>query len=165
MSGGSCAPSRGEPPLEARGRRAGGPRGAWPRRKLLRGTRVVGVAVAVSACEPAPPTECVCADPAVVVEVPADRAEALASATLSGEACPDARPVCAESAGAGCARLSFRASAAGSCTLSLGFSSGAAAFSATVDFYALPCCPGYYAEPPAAATIEVPEGDDAGADG
>ena len=43
--------------------------------------------------------------------------------------------------------------------MSLEFSSGGAGFSATVAFVALPCCTGYFAEPPSAAVVDVPAND------
>ena len=119
-----------------------------------------------AACGDSGGVQCECADPAVTIELPADRAAALSQVQLSGAACRDVQPTCAVPAAGGCSQLVFRATAAGKCVVDLQFSSGYANFEATIQLGRLACCPGYYATPPGSAKVQVPaEAQDGGTDG
>ena len=114
------------------------------------------LAALVPACGGPGGVQCSCPDPSVTVELPADRATALSQVQLSGAACPSVSPTCAVPATGGCARLVFQAVAAGRCQVDLLFSSGYPEYQASLLFTKESCCPGYYADPPGSAKLEVP---------
>jgi hypothetical protein len=116
----------------------------------------VALTLAAMACGDSPGTECACADPGVVVDIPGDLASAAMGVQLSGVACASATAVCVRPAGSGCSEIAFRAVAAGTCTIDVQFATGIPDFEATRHFVRLPCCAGYYADPPQGATIAVP---------
>lgn len=117
-----------------------------------------GVGFAVLACGgQSSGAQCSCSDPSVVVDVPPDLAAAVATFQLSGVACAHSAVVCLAPAGRGCAQMTFRATAAGSCTIDVQFSSGAPSFEAVRRFVTLPCCNGFYADPLEGAMITVPD--------
>jgi len=121
---------------------------------------------AVLACGESSGSTCACSDPSVVVLVPADLAAAVSAVQLQGVACASAHAVCLHPAGSGCSELAFEATAEGTCTIDVLFSSGPPTFEAVRHFVTLPCCKGFYADPLDGATITVPSGaDDAGAGG
>jgi hypothetical protein len=134
----------------------------------MRGTLAAsGVGFVVLACGgQSSGAQCSCADPSVFVDIPSDLAAAVSAVQLSGVACSAVSAACVAPVGRGCAQLTFRASAAGSCTIDVEFSSGPPAFEAVRRFAALPCCKGFYAEPLEGATITVPDPyADSGTDG
>lgn len=116
----------------------------------------VALTLAAIACSDSPGTECACADPGVVVAIPDDLAGATMSVQLSGVACASSTVVCVYPAGSGCSEVAFRAVAAGTCTIDVQFATGIPDFEATRHFVRLPCCAGFYADPPQGATIDVP---------
>jgi hypothetical protein len=129
-----------------------------------RGVAMAGLAVVASGCDGAGDVECACADPSVVIEVPPDRARDLTLVQLSGRGCAEVTPVCLQSAGSGCAEIAFRGTAVGTCAVTALFASGPASFQAIVSFVRLPCCPGFYANPPSSGVLQVPDRtDDSGA--
>jgi len=111
--------------------------------------------------------ECLCADPALEVRLPADRAAAFQDIALSGAACAGVMPACAERSSSGaCARFRFAAFAAGSCHVDIDFSSGPPRFSADVTVVPGGCCAGFYAQPATAGDLDVPSASmDAGGAG
>jgi hypothetical protein len=112
--------------------------------------------------------ECSCADPALVVNVPPERASAVIDVVPSGPACAGVTPTCAAMApnGVGCVRYAIVATTAGNCHIDVDFSSGPSRFSADLRVAAVACCPGFYAQPTSAGEIEVPSADlDAGSSG
>ncbi len=151
-------------------------------RTVARGGRAPGVAgalllagAACAACADKGGTECVCADPTVTVEIPADRAASVVGVQLSGAACAGAHVVCARPAAvsasdatsatsSGCAAYAFRGTSIGACTVALSFAGGDD-FQATFEMVRYPCCTAVYASPPQDSLVTVPERglDDAGA--
>lgn len=120
----------------------------------------------VAACGNPGAVECQCADPSVFIDVPADRAPAVAQVVLSGVACSGAVASCVAGAAPACTRYAFRAQQAGTCQVDVLFSSGPANFEAQVQFDHIPCCPGLYAPALAGSTIEVnSDAQDAGSAG
>jgi len=103
-----------------------------------------------------PGTQCSCPVSTVTVDLPPDRAAALAQVQLTGAACPSAAPTCSAPAMGGCSQLVFQAAAAGRCQVDLLFSSGYPEYQASLLFTQVSCCPGYYADPPGSARLEVP---------
>lgn len=129
-----------------------------------------GVSLAVAsmalACGNAQSTQCSCPDPTVEIDLPPDRAAAFTGAQLSGVACPGVTPACAEPQGTACARLTFRALAAGACQVELLFSAGYPGYQASLTFVKDACCQGYYADPPGSSKLQVPSATaDAGGQG
>lgn len=105
---------------------------------------------------------CDCEDPALHVAVPQDLAASAKTPTLTG-ACAGENVSCSQFAGGGCAEYTFVAHKAGACHLDLDFATGQR-FSADVKIAeSAGCCAGFFAEPPSAGDIQVPEMD-AGAD-
>ncbi|MEO6420340.1 MAG: hypothetical protein ABIP39_13065 [Polyangiaceae bacterium] len=105
---------------------------------------------------------CDCEDPALHVAVPEDLASSTMRPVLSG-ACAGETVSCSQSAGGGCAEYAFVAHKAGACHLDLDFATGRR-FSADVKIAeSAGCCAGFFAEPPSAGNIQVPEMD-AGSD-
>jgi hypothetical protein len=126
----------------------------------------VALAGLVAACGNPGGVECQCADPSVFIDVPADRAPAVAQVVLSGVACSGAAASCVAGPAAACTRYAFRAKQAGTCQVDVQFSSGPADFEAQVQFDHIPCCPGLYAPALAGSTIDVSGGaQDAGSTG
>ncbi len=116
-----------------------------------------------AACDD-PGVECECADPTIFITVPADRAAHVVDVKLSGQACATSPVACLESVGSGCAKMAFRGTGVGSCTVEVGFDSGPATFDESFELVRYPCCPGVYAELASGNTIEVPDlADDGGA--
>jgi hypothetical protein len=113
--------------------------------------------------------ECTCASPALVVNVPPERASAVIDVVPSGPACDAVMAGCvmaAPNGGAGCVQYAIVASAAGNCHIDVDFSSGPPRFSADVRVAAVTCCSGFYAQPTSAGEIDVPSADlDAGGAG
>ena len=133
-----------------------------------RGSLASAVALggAVLACGESSRSTCSCTDPSVVVLVPSELAAAVSAVHLQGAACSKATVGCLQPAGSGCAELTFQATAEGTCTIDVQFSSGPADFQAVRRFVTLPCCKGFYADPLDGATIDVPSGaGDAGSAG
>jgi hypothetical protein len=108
-------------------------------------------------------TECDCASPTVLVDVPPDRAGDVASVTLSGRACPTAVATCAASAASGCTEYAFEATGDGECDLDVEFTTAPADFTEALDFAQVRCCPGYYVQPATGSPVSVPDATDAGA--
>ncbi len=104
-----------------------------------------------------PGVECACADPAITITVPADRAAFVLSVQLSGAACANASVACLQPVGSGCSEMTFRGTAIGSCTVDVELSEGPADYTTTFEVVRYPCCPGYYAELATGSTIAVPE--------
>jgi hypothetical protein len=126
----------------------------------------VALAGLFAACGNPGSVECECADPSVFIDVPADRAPAVAQVVLSGVACSGAVASCVAGGAAPCTRYAFRATKAGTCQVDVQFSSGPADFEAMVQFDHIPCCPGLYAPALADSTIDVPDdAQDAGSAG
>jgi hypothetical protein len=116
-----------------------------------------------AACDD-PGVECVCADPTVFITVPANRAPTVVDVQLSGQGCASSPVACLEPVGAGCAKMAFRGTAVGSCTVEVELDSGPATFDESFELVRYPCCPGVYAELASGNTIEVPDlPDDGGA--
>ena len=111
-------------------------------------------------------TECLCGDTTVRIEVPADRAPVAESVTLSGRGCGAASAQCTQPVGSGCAEFTFEATAVGTCVVDVQFAADPADFQEQLSFTGVPCCPGFYADPPTASPIDVPGlGDAAGGAG
>ena len=116
-----------------------------------------------AACDD-PGVECECADPTIFITVPADRAAHVVDVQLSGQACATSPVACLESVGSGCAKMAFRGTGVGSCTVEVELDSGPATFDESFELVRYPCCPGVYAELASGNTIEVPDlADDGGA--
>jgi hypothetical protein len=111
----------------------------------------------LTACGESGGTQCTCGDPGVVVDLPAQRAAAVSGVALSGTGCPNVTPTCTQPLAQGCAQFEFRGTAVGQCDVDVQFSSGPADFNVEIAFRSLPCCPGVYAYPAGAATVDVPE--------
>jgi hypothetical protein len=105
---------------------------------------------------------CDCADATLTLNVPTDVAAEVLSVTLSGTACAGVTPVCATSQ-AGCTAYRFSAPAAGTCGVEVDFANGDVFKDDVTITSPSGCCPGYYASPLSAATIDVPEPTDGGA--
>jgi hypothetical protein len=121
-------------------------------------------AVAGSAACDDPGVECECADPTIFITVPADRAAHVADVQLSGQGCATSPVACVEPVGSGCAKMAFRGTAVGSCSVEVQLDSGPATFDETFELVRYPCCPGVYAELASGNTVEVPDlPDDGGA--
>jgi len=116
-----------------------------------------GLAAALGACGTSGGTECACADPAVVVDLPQDRATQVVEVSLSGKACNGATAECTRPVASGCAQYAFRAVSDGTCTVDVLFASAPADYQVEVAFAPISCCPGYYVQPTTASPIEVPD--------
>jgi hypothetical protein len=124
----------------------------------------LGAGGAGDACADPGSTECRCASPSVVIEVPADRAASVTGVAFSGPACAQSQAACIDAADAGCTRLAFNATRAGACSVDVEFNASAASFQASLTFVQSTCCAGFYPQVPSDATLVVPDvGDDAGA--
>jgi hypothetical protein len=104
-----------------------------------------------------PGVECTCADPTITVTVPADRAAYVIDVQLSGAACANAKVVCQQPVGSGCAEMTFRGTTIGSCTVDVELGEGPADYTTTFEVVRYPCCPGYYAELATGSSIQVPD--------
>ena len=114
----------------------------------------------LAACGPSRAV-CDCADPTLHVSVPKDVAGSAMGLVLSG-ACAGEKVTCDEIAGGGCAEYRFVAHAAGACHVDLDFATGRR-FSADVKISeSAGCCSGFFAEPPSAGDMRVPEMDAGG---
>ena len=120
----------------------------------------IGVgALTASACTG--PTACDCVDPTLHVRVPPDLAGAAMGVILGG-ACADQRVSCTMASGSGCAEYAFSASMPGTCHLDMDFLTGRR-FSADIKIvHTAGCCSGFFAEPPSAGDVQVPEMDGGG---
>ncbi len=101
--------------------------------------------------------ECTCADPTITIAVPADRAAYVLDVQLSGAGCANASVVCLAPVASGCAEMTFRGTAVGSCTVDVHLGEGPADFTTTFEVVRYPCCPGYYGELASGSTIQVPD--------
>jgi hypothetical protein len=125
-----------------------------------------GLFVAFGACGGSSETQCECGDSSVVVDLPPDRASQVVEVQLSGPACQGVSASCTQPVASGCAQYAFRGVGDGACDVDVLFASAPPAFHAQLSFAAVSCCPGYWAQPPSAAHIDVPDlADDAGAAG
>ncbi|HEY8089647.1 MAG TPA: hypothetical protein VIF09_17425 [Polyangiaceae bacterium] len=135
----------------------------WP--VALVATGAAGVGFAAEACSAdSGGVECQCGPATVNVDIPADRAPAVTGVVLSGRGCATAVATCVEPAGSGCARYAFEGTGIGACDVDVQFAASAADFDEQVSFAQYACCPAYYVQPASAATIDVPDVPDAGAD-
>ncbi len=101
---------------------------------------------------------CECEDPTLHVAIPQDLASSATIPVLSG-ACAGESVSCSKLAGGGCAEYAFVSHKAGACHLDLDFATGRR-FSADVKIAeSAGCCAGFFAEPPSAGDIQVPEMD------
>jgi hypothetical protein len=131
----------------------------------MNGVTVLALSLGVTAgCSPSS-VQCDCADPAIRVRVPPERASLVSSLALSGTACAGASATCETQGASGCTTYAFRATAQGKCEVDVYFSAGPPTFHAEVTVLPGGCCGGFYADPPSAADIDVPSASDAGGAG
>lgn len=94
----------------------------------------------------------------IELHIPADIAAAAEAPTLTGS-CASNKVTCTQqAAGGGCTLYTFSPNAAGTCTITVDFTTGRV-FTADVKVsQTTGCCAGFYAQPASAADVEVPEG-------
>lgn len=114
-------------------------------------------AIASTACT-ASHEECNCVPSRMHVIVPDERALDVTSVVLGGPACAGVAIACDRPGVAGgCDEYGFQADAGGDCRVDVYFASGTT-FSADVTVsLTTGCCAGYYAVPPNAGEIDVPD--------
>jgi len=115
------------------------------------------VATALSlSCDSTGQSACDCDDPTITINIPTDVAASATLKALSGPACEGVLPSCTNQTN-GCSQYQFDAAGAGDCQIEVDFATGSS-FNADITVIAAddPCCNGFFASPPSAATVDVP---------
>jgi len=118
---------------------------------------LAGITVA-SACDSEAQPACDCDDPTITINIPPEVADS-ASLHLSGPACLGVIPACSNQTN-GCSQYTFDAAGDGDCYVEVDFAGGQV-FRDDISVIDADdaCCTGFFANPPSAATVDVPAPD------